>query len=78
MADKTKPVEVAEPEVAEVTDVTDGTGVVVGGVAEPLDRGLIEVASVQETKSDWVDPATVVDTVKLGYVEAAEGLLVAE
>lgn len=63
---------------AEVVDVTEGTGVVVGGVSQPVDHSLLDVRIAEETRSDWVDPATVVDTVKLGYAEAAEGLLVSE
>lgn len=68
---KAKEVEVV---VDETVDVTDGTGVVVGGVS---DRGLIDVPQV-DGKSDWVDPATVVDTVVVSWQESAEAILVGD
>lgn len=54
---------VVEDEVVETVDVTDAPDVAVS-------HALLDVQRTEEPTSDWVDPATVVDTVKLGFAEA--------
>lgn len=57
--------------VEEVVDVTDPG-------PERADHSLLDTRKEIDSVSDWVDPATVTDSVKTSYVEAMEALAASE